>query len=93
MVNESILTRGRQAKTFFFRADQMNFEISRSAPLPTNLRQNHPNYGQRVKISKKKSSKIAKEKKITNEFPMAILFSKTTTSIALHEKSKIEIQR
>jgi len=24
---------------------------------------------------------------------MAILFSKTTTSIALHEKSKIEIQR
>ena len=45
MVNESILTRGRQAKTFFFRADQMNFEISRSAPLPTNLRQNHPNYG------------------------------------------------
>lgn len=92
MVNECILTRGRQAKTFF-RADQMNFEISRSAPLPTNLRQNHPNYGQRVKISKKKSSKIAKEKKITNEFPMAILFSKTTTSIALHEKSKIEIQR
>ncbi len=66
----------------------MNFKISRSAPLPTNLRQNHPNYGERVKISKKKSSKIAKEKKITNEFPMAILFSKTTTSIALHEKSK-----
>lgn len=92
MVNECILTRGRQAKTFF-RADQMNFEISRSAPLPTNLRQNHPNYGQRVKISKKNHQKIAKEKKITNEFPMAILFSKTTTSIALHEKSKIEIQR
>ena len=45
MVNECILTRGRQAKTFFFRADQMNFEISRSAPLPTNLRQNNPNYG------------------------------------------------
>lgn len=44
MVNECILTRGRQAKTFF-RADQMNCEISRSAPLPTNLRQNHPNYG------------------------------------------------
>ncbi len=83
--------RWETSEDIFFRADQMNFENSRSAPLPTNLRQNHPNYGYRVKISKKKSSKIAKEKKITNEFPMAILFSKTTTSIAVHEKSKFEI--
>lgn len=33
------------SEDILFRADQMNFEISRSAPLPTNLRQNHPNYG------------------------------------------------